>query len=84
MGSSGRHTVHSTEDLIVIRIQQILRRDKKLATVHERQQETQQRAVDNFNKKFQKVLVNNDFEVGTWVLLHETWLDTQQGNKGAL
>ena len=78
------HTVHSTKDLIAIRIQQILRRDKKLVEVHEQQRITRQRAVDDFNKKFEKVLVDNDFEVGTWVLVHETWLDTQQGNKGAL
>ena len=32
------HTVHTTEDLITIRTQQILRRDKKLAQALERQQ----------------------------------------------
>jgi len=38
--------------------------------------------MDDFNKQYSKILVNNDFEVGTWVLVHETWLDTQQENKG--
>ena len=78
------HTVHSTEDLIAIRIQQILRRDKRLVQVHENQRKARERAVEDFNKKYAKVLVDNDFEVGTWVLVHETWLDTQMGNKGAL
>jgi hypothetical protein len=78
------HTVHSTEDLIAIRIQQILRRDKRLVKVHENQRRNRERAVHDFNKKYAKVLVDNDFEVGTWVLVHETWLDTQMGNKGAL
>src|ERR1700679_361748 len=66
------HTVHSTEDLIAIRIEQILRRDKKLAQAHENQRIARQRAVDDFNKKYESVLVDNDFEVGTWVLVHET------------
>jgi hypothetical protein len=40
--------------------------------------------VDDFNKQYEKILVTNDFEVGTWVWVHGTWLDTQRGNKGAL
>jgi hypothetical protein len=78
------HTVHSTEDLIAIRTQQILRRDKNLALAHENQRKNRQRAVDDFNKRYEKILVGNDFAVGTWIWVHETWLDTQKGNKGAL
>jgi hypothetical protein len=78
------HTVHSTEDLIAIRTQQILRRDKRLVQAHENQRKNRQRAIDDFNKRYEKILVTNDFEVGTWVWVHETWLDTQKGNKGAL
>ena len=78
------HTVHSTEDLIAIRTQQILRRDRNLALAHEHQRMNRQRAVDEFNKRYEKILVGNDFAVGTWILVHETWLDTQRGNKGAL
>jgi hypothetical protein len=43
-----------------------------------------QRAVDDFNKRYEKLLVSNDFDEGMWVLVHETWLDTQKGNKGAV
>jgi hypothetical protein len=78
------HTVHSTKDLIAIRIEQILRCDKKLVQVHKNQQKMREHAVDDFNKKYTKVLVDNNFEVGTWVLVHEMWSDTQMGNKGAL
>jgi hypothetical protein len=78
------HAVHSTEDLIAIRAQQIIRRDKKLMLAHENQRKHRQRAIDDFNKRYENILVNNDFEVGIWVLVHETWLDSQKGNKGAL
>ncbi|KAI0739246.1 hypothetical protein C8Q80DRAFT_1275390 [Daedaleopsis nitida] len=42
-----------------------------------------QRAVDDFNRKNAHRIRNKEFEPGTWVLVHETWLDLQHGNKGA-
>ena len=78
------HKVASTEDLLAVRMQQILRRDKKLVLAMEEQKRTRQRAVDDFNSKHEKYLSSGDFVLGTWVLLHETWLDSQMGNKGAL
>jgi hypothetical protein len=39
--------------------------------------------VENFNKQYSKTHPNNDFQVGTWVWLHEAWLDEQKWNKGA-
>jgi hypothetical protein len=47
------------------------------------QQQKRQRSVDDFNRRYEKYFVNNDFDIGTWVLVHETWLDDQQGNKDA-
>ena len=78
------HKVASTEDLLALRMQQILRRDKKLVFAMEEQKRTRQRAVDDFNSKHEKYLSSGDFILGTWVLLHETWLESQMGNKGAL
>jgi hypothetical protein len=78
------HKVVSTEDLIAIRIQQITRRDVIAVEALERQKEKRQRAVDDFNKKYGKSFTDGRFPLGTWVLKHETWLDTQMGNKGAL
>ena len=78
------HTVSSTEDLLALRMQQILRRDKKLVLALEQQKRVRQRAVDNFNRKHEHYLSSGSFIIGTWVLLHETWLDSQMGNKGAL
>jgi hypothetical protein len=43
-----------------------------------------QHAVDDFNKWYEKLLMSNDFDKGMWVLVHETWLDTQKGNKGVV
>ncbi|GLB42560.1 putative transposition, RNA-mediated [Lyophyllum shimeji] len=77
-------TVRTTEELIAIRIQQLLRRDRKLVLALEHQKAARQRAVDDFNRTHAKYLSSGLFELGTWVLLHETWLDTQIGNKGAL
>ena len=78
------HTVASTEDLLAIRMQQILRRDKKLVLAMEQQKLVRKRAVDDFNSKHERHLSSGDFLLGTWVLVHETWLDAQMGNKGAL
>jgi len=78
------HTVASTEDLLALRMQQILRRDKKLVLAMEQQKKVRQWAVDDFNRKHAHYLSSGSFVVGTWVLLHETWLDSQMGNKGAL
>ena len=78
------HTVASTEDLLAMRMQQIVRRDKKLVLALEQQKRARQRAVDDFNSKHERILTSGDFLLGTWVLLHETWLDAQMGNKGAL
>ena len=78
------HSVASTEDLLVLRMQQILRHDKKLVLALEQQKRVRQRAVDDFNRKHEHYLSSGSFIIGTWVLLHETWLDSQMGNKGAL
>ena len=78
------HSVASTEDLLALRMQQILRRDKKLVLALEQQKRVCQRAVDDFNRKHEHYLSSGSFIIGTWVLLHETWLDSQMGNKGAL
>ena len=78
------HKVAATEDLLAMRMQQILRRDKKLVLAMEQQKRVRQRAVDDFNSKHERQLSSGDFLLGTWVLLHETWLDSQMGNKGAL
>ena len=78
------HSVASTEDLLALRMQQILRRDKKLVLAMDQQKKVRQRAVDDFNRKHAHYLSSGSFVVGTWVLLHETWLDSQMGHKGAL
>ena len=65
-------------------MQQILRCDKKLVLTLEQQKHVRQRAVDDFNSKHEHYLSSGSFILGTWVLLHETWLDAQMGNKGAL
>ena len=78
------HKVSSTEDLLALRMQQILRRDKKLVLAMDQQKKVRQRAVDDFNRKHAHYLSSGSFVVGTWVLLHETWLDSQMGHKGAL
>ena len=76
--------VLTTDDLIAVRIQQIARRDEIVTEALKRQKEKRQRAVDDFNRKYGKNFADGNFEVGTWVLKHETWLDNQHGNKGAL
>ena len=50
----------------------------------EQQQRVRQWAVDDFNSKHEHQLSSGDFLLGTWVLLQETWLDSQMGNNGPL
>jgi len=78
------HNITSMEDLLALRMQQILRRDKKLVLAMDQQKKVRQWAVDDFNHKHAHYLSSGSFVVGTWVLLHETWLDSQMGHKGAL
>jgi hypothetical protein len=78
------HTVQSTADLIGMRARQIARRDRHLVQGLAQQKALRKRAVDEFNEKHRTQLSTGDFTLGTWVLAHETWLDTQVGNKGAL
>ena len=50
----------------------------------EQQKKVRQQAVDDFNRKHAHYLSSGTFILGTWVLLHKTWLDTQMGHKGML
>jgi hypothetical protein len=54
------HTVASTEDLLAMCMQQILRRDKKLVLAMEQQKQVRQRAVDDFNSKHERHLSSGD------------------------
>ena len=78
------HKVTSTEDLLVLRTQQIARRNEHLGIATEEAYRTRQKGIDDFMKRNAKRLTSGDFEPGTWVLVHETWLDRQLSNKGAL
>ena len=50
----------------------------------DQQKKVHQWAVDDFNPKHTHYLSSGSFVMGTWVLLHETWLDSQMGHKGVL
>ena len=50
----------------------------------EQQKKIHQWAADDFNHKHTHYLSLGSFVLGMWALLHETWLDAQMGNKGAL
>ena len=76
--------VKTTEDLLATRIQQIEQRETVLGEATENVRASRQHAVDAFMRKHAKVIQLGQYEPGTWVLVHETWLDAQRGNKGAL
>lgn len=77
------HKVSTTEDLLTIRLQQIARKEEHIGKAVDNLKESRQRSVDDYNKKHARSMVEG-YEPGTWVLVHETWLDNQHGNKGAL
>ncbi|KAI0704769.1 hypothetical protein C8Q76DRAFT_631305, partial [Earliella scabrosa] len=65
------------------RIKQLARRDEHVGAAIENIDEARQRAIDDYNKRNAHRIRNAEYEPGTWVLLHETWLDAQHGHKGA-
>ena len=76
--------VRTTEDLLALRTKQLARREEDIGTATEHLKESRQRAADDANRRNEHRLRDDIFEPGTWVLIHETWLDNQHGNKGAL
>ena len=78
------HKVHSTEDLLALRILQLTRREEDIGAAVDHLAAERQRAIDDYHRRNASRIRPGTFTPGTWVLLHETWLDTQHGNKGAL
>ncbi|OSC96483.1 hypothetical protein PYCCODRAFT_1354272, partial [Trametes coccinea BRFM310] len=66
------------------RIKQLARREEDIGIAVENLYKARKRAVDDYMKKNAHRIRQEAYEPGTWVLLHETWLDKQHGNKGAL
>ncbi|RDX42934.1 hypothetical protein OH76DRAFT_1298151, partial [Lentinus brumalis] len=67
-----------------LRTAQLARHEDDIACARSNLDASRQRAVDDFNRRHSDRLRAHEFSPGTWVLLHETWLDAQHGNKGAL
>ncbi|KAL1938197.1 hypothetical protein VTO73DRAFT_11841 [Trametes versicolor] len=78
------HDVVSTEDLLTLRAKQLERRKEDIGIASANVLKTRQRSVDDYMKRNAHRIRHEPYEDGTWVLLHETWLDGQHGNKGAL
>ncbi|EMD31740.1 hypothetical protein CERSUDRAFT_100206 [Gelatoporia subvermispora B] len=72
------------EELIALRIKQIAQREEDIGVAKATVMKTCQRAIDDYMKRHARQIRDRGFEVGTWVLMHETWLNAQQGNKGTL
>ncbi|PIL28590.1 hypothetical protein GSI_08631 [Ganoderma sinense ZZ0214-1] len=78
------HNVNSTEDLLALRIKQLARREEDIGTAVAHLTASRQRAIDDYHRRHATRIREGTFDDGTWVLLHESWLDSQHGNKGAL
>lgn len=76
--------VRSTSDLLAIRMQQLARREEDIGRAMDHLEQSRQRSADDRNRTAGKHLRVEKLEPGTWVLVHETWLDLQHGNKGSL
>ena len=78
------HKVQLTEDLLALRIMQLARREHDIGTAIDHLTTERQRAIDDFHRCNAPQIRTGTLQPGTWVLLHETWLNAQHGNKGAL
>lgn len=76
--------IRSDEELISARVEQITRRNDIEVEALERQRSLREKALENFMRKHAGHLTTNEFELGTWVLKLEAWLEKQMGNKTAL
>ncbi|PCH33220.1 hypothetical protein WOLCODRAFT_51538, partial [Wolfiporia cocos MD-104 SS10] len=65
------------------RLKQIGWKEEHIGHAVENLCKSRQRAIDDFMRRHERAICS-ELAVGTWVLVHETWLDLQQGNKGAL
>ncbi len=77
------HEVKSTEDLLSLRMKQLARREEDIGTAVQHLDESRRRSADDANRRNAHRLAE-PLDPNTWVLIHETWLDNQHGNKGAL
>ncbi|KAI9063701.1 hypothetical protein FKP32DRAFT_1550777, partial [Trametes sanguinea] len=66
------------------RIKQLARREQDIGTAVDNLYQSRKRAVDDFMKRNAHRIRDDGYDLGMWVLVHETWLDKQHGNKGAL
>ncbi|KAI0323875.1 hypothetical protein GY45DRAFT_1228530, partial [Cubamyces sp. BRFM 1775] len=66
------------------RIKQLARREEDIGRAVEQQYQSRLRAVNDFMRRNAHRIRTEGYEPGTWVLVHETWLDVQHGHKGAL
>ncbi|TFK58086.1 hypothetical protein BDN72DRAFT_742688, partial [Pluteus cervinus] len=67
-----------------LRMQQITMRDEAELSALEKQKRERQRDLERFEEKYGRYLTKEGFPIGSWVVRHESWLDTQKGNKGAM
>ncbi|KII83832.1 hypothetical protein PLICRDRAFT_62295, partial [Plicaturopsis crispa FD-325 SS-3] len=77
-------TVHEPKDLLAIRAMQIARHRRVVGEALDRQRDQRAKSLKQFEERHARKLTSGDFDVGAWVLREETWLLSQQGNKGAL
>ncbi|OBZ65135.1 hypothetical protein A0H81_14865 [Grifola frondosa] len=76
--------VKDTDGLIALRLQQITRREKDIGRATEKLNKARAKAVEDYEKRNAGRIQTEMLAVGTLVLVHQTWLDNQHGNKGAL
>ncbi|KIP01286.1 hypothetical protein PHLGIDRAFT_49255, partial [Phlebiopsis gigantea 11061_1 CR5-6] len=66
------------------RTRQLARRESDIGTAVEHLEQSRCRAAADRDQRRERTMRTEPLEPGTWVLVHETWLDNQHGNKGAL
>ena len=73
--------VQTTEDLLAVRMKQLARREQDIGTAVEHLEASRRRAAADRDFQNAHRMRDGVLEPGTWVLVHETWLDNQHGTK---
>ena len=76
--------IETTGDLLAVRIKQLAQYEDDIGTAVEHLAQSRQRTINDTEQQHGHSLHDETFQLGTWILVHETWIDNQHGNQGAL
>jgi hypothetical protein len=76
-------SIHTTEELLALRIIQLSKRDELLDEAVKANYKARLKAADAFNQKHAARMDTGEYNPGEWVIVYNEALDNQHGSKGS-